>query len=193
MNAAELYASELTKVSVPEKFTIAVTITPALSGVNLILKQNGTTKAIGTTDVDGSYTFTSVNLGNYTVTASKTGITFDADPVAGMQNPVNIAVGPDQTINFTHPYANYLVRILSGAVTKSYATLQSAADEAFSGDFIQTQATSLNENLNFSSDISVTLKGGYNSDFTSQTGYTTIIGSLIISNGTVTVENMLIQ
>jgi hypothetical protein len=66
-------------------------------------------------------------------------------------------------------------------------------------DSIQCQALVFNENVQCDLDVAVTLKGGYDSNFTSNPGYTTIHGiivgqpTLTIINGTVTVENIIIQ
>jgi hypothetical protein len=61
------------------------------------------------------------------------------------------------------------------------------------------QAMFLTENLSFDrSNIPVALKGGYNCNtydhsFGTESGYTTLIGKLTISGGTVTVENLIIK
>jgi hypothetical protein len=71
--------------------------------------------------------------------------------------------------------------------------IQDAYYNAFDGDTIESMALHFPEDLNFFNNISVTLKGGYNSTFTENPSATTIDGSLIISDGTVTVENVIIQ
>jgi hypothetical protein len=82
---------------------------------------------------------------------------------------------------------------LSGAVITYYPTLLAAYNAAATGNTIQIQALVLSENLNLNRAVSVTLRGGYDSGFASITGYTTISGSLTITSGTVTVENVVIQ
>ena len=47
-----------------------------VSGVSLSLKLGGVTKKIAATDTNGTYTFTNVADGTYTVAASKSGYTF---------------------------------------------------------------------------------------------------------------------
>jgi len=75
-----------------------------------------------------------------------------------------------------------------------HSGIQVAYDDCSDGDTIQCQAVALSGEVLFNTlNKSVTLKGGYNSDFTSNTGYTTINGRMIISNGTVTVENIIIK
>jgi len=76
-----------------------------------------------------------------------------------------------------------------------HSAIQAAYDDSalVNGDIIQCQALVFNENVQCDLDVAVTLEGGYNPDFTSILGYTTINGSLTITNGTVTVENIIIQ
>jgi len=74
-----------------------------------------------------------------------------------------------------------------------FSTIQAAYNSAATGNTIQSQNLTFSGNLNFNRAISVTLRGGYDSGFASNAGYTTISGSLTISNGTVTVENIVIQ
>jgi len=46
--------------------------------------------------------------------------------------------------------------------------------------------------ISFTRPVSFTLKGGYSSDYLSQTGITTIHGAVTIAAGTVTIENIAI-
>jgi hypothetical protein len=102
IDAGGLYSSTTTTVAVPQKFSITVNLTPALSSnATFILKQGGMTKAAGTGTV--SYVFSNLNPGTFQVQMSKSGYTFDGDAATGgNQNPVTVTVGPDQTVTFTH-------------------------------------------------------------------------------------------
>jgi hypothetical protein len=72
--------------------------------------------------------------------------------------------------------------------------IQVAYDDCSNGDTIECQAVALSGDVLCDTlNLSVTLKGGYDANFTSNTGYTTINGRMIISNGTVTVENIIIK
>jgi len=73
-----------------------------------------------------------------------------------------------------------------------YSTLQEAYDVAVDGDIIQVQAVRLMENLNLNRDITVTLDGGYNCDFTTKTGKTRLKG-MIVSGGVVTVRDFIME
>ncbi len=86
-----------------------------------------------------------------------------------------------------------LVKI-PGAAQPYYSLIQDAYNNsAADGDEIQCRASTFAENLNFDRNITITLKGGYDSGFMSNLSSTTINGSLTISNGTITVENIVIQ
>jgi hypothetical protein len=72
--------------------------------------------------------------------------------------------------------------------------IQDAYDNAFDGDTIESMAIYFDEDLTLNNPISVKLKGGYDSIFSDNPpSATTINGSLTISKGTVTVENLIIQ
>ncbi|MCL5023928.1 MAG: choice-of-anchor D domain-containing protein [Nitrospirae bacterium] len=103
-NAAGLTGSETQKVTVPRKFSITVTTTPAITGASLYVKTlAGSTVQYCTTTSSGSCTFGNLLPNTYKVQAYKSGYTFDGDPItSGNQNPVNTTVGPDQTVTFTH-------------------------------------------------------------------------------------------
>ena len=93
----------------------------------------------------------------------------------------------------TAAFQQYPVRRISGSTTTYANTLQSACDSAISGDTIQSQASVFSENLSLNHPVALTLKGGYTSGFTTNPGSTIISGSLTISSGTATVENIVIQ
>ena len=61
------------------------------------------------------------------------------------------------------------------------------------GDIIFMQAGEFQGGLNCDQDVSVTLTGGYNDNFTASSGYTVISPALSISSGTVNTEYLIIQ
>ena len=69
-----------------------------------------------------------------------------------------------------------------------YPTLQSAYDAVLHLDTIQSQALILTENLNINQDKSVILEGGYDCDYTANTGVTTINGNITFNDGSVTIQ-----
>jgi len=98
-NANATVSKTTSGVRVPSTHTVSGQVTSGgvgLSGVLMVLKQNGvTTRATATTDGNGNYTFAySAACGNWTVTATKSGSTF-------VDNPRSFAVsGSNVTINF---------------------------------------------------------------------------------------------
>jgi predicted CxxxxCH...CXXCH cytochrome family protein len=72
-------------------------------------------------------------------------------------------------------------------------SIQSAYDSASSGDVIKMQAVDFEENLIFDANTAVTLRGGYDCNYTINPGATIIPGSLSISNGSLTAENVVIR
>jgi hypothetical protein len=97
-----------------------------------------------------------------------------------------------QTFTVTQAGQTYGNTIQVGS-TGAYSTIQSGYNAAVTGNTIEVQAGTYTANDIFNSNVSVSLIGGYNSGFTTSSSYSTINGTLTISNGTVTVGNILIQ
>jgi hypothetical protein len=88
------------------------------------------------------------------------------------------------------------VRVRRVATTISYySTLQAAFDNTntVNGDIIQLKNQTLTENPNFNTSKTVTITGGYDCGYTTNSGTTIINGNMTISNGTVTMENVQVQ
>ncbi len=74
-----------------------------------------------------------------------------------------------------------------------YSTLQSAYNAAQNTNMFQTQVQ-LSDSLVANKDISVNISGGgYNCDFSSASGMSTLTGSITIISGTVTLGNLIIS
>lgn len=84
---------------------------------------------------------------------------------------------------------------IEGVTPSYYSSLQDAYDSALNGDIIQCKEFVLTEDLYIddTSNKSVTIQGGYNNDFSAIVGISSLGGNLIISNGTVVIENVLLQ
>jgi probable HAF family extracellular repeat protein len=74
-----------------------------------------------------------------------------------------------------------------------HSTVQSAYNNASTGQPLLIQAFEFSENLNFTRNIEAVLQGGYNCDFTMNSGYSKLNGSLTINGGTVAIENIIIK
>ena len=104
-------------------------------------------------------------------------------------------VSGDHTISAVFAvYSSYPVRI-SGTTPRYFDTLQAAYDAAVDGETIQAKAGTFIEDHNVNRNISVTLDGGYNGDFTSNAeGTTTLSGQLRTwpDGGTLTIMNVIL-
>jgi pectin methylesterase-like acyl-CoA thioesterase len=79
-----------------------------------------------------------------------------------------------------------------GDRTPCYSTIREAIDAANSGATIKVAEGSYDEALSPSSSKDLTLQGGWNSTFTTQSS-TTTVKSLTIGNGSISVDNLVIQ
>jgi hypothetical protein len=121
----------------------------------------------GTPTISGTFNFTVQLTDASSVVSQPLSITIEASPAARNENT------PSEILN----------------------TIQDVYNAAGDGDTIAIQAvaTTFAENLNFGKDISVTLMGGFNTDFSSNDSFTAISGSLTISNGIVTLDKIIIK
>jgi PKD repeat protein len=116
--------------------------------------------------------------GYYTVTLSATG----ADGTVKITKNNYVNVGSCE---------NGHMRI--SGVIHDYPTLQEACDTLADDDLAQMHAFVFSEDIVFQNNVSVILKGGYNCDYSSNPGFTTISGSLTIKAGTITVDKLIIK
>jgi photosystem II stability/assembly factor-like uncharacterized protein len=119
----------------------------------------------GTPTISGTFNFTIELMDASSAVSQPLSITIEASPAARNENT------PFEILN----------------------TIQDVYNAAGDGNTIQAVATTFAENLNFDRNISVTLMGGFNSDFSSNDSFTTINGSLTISNGIITLDKIMIK
>ncbi|MCL5884660.1 MAG: PKD domain-containing protein [Deltaproteobacteria bacterium] len=94
--------------------------------------------------------------------------------------------------NYIHVLPDAMHRI-SGPDPVYYPTIQAAYDDAADGGVIQCKGESLAESINMNRNISVTLDGGYNWDFSGFAGSTTLYGSITVGDGTATIKNFILE
>ncbi|MBU1088092.1 MAG: hypothetical protein KKD05_11330, partial [Candidatus Omnitrophica bacterium] len=88
-------------------------------------------------------------------------------------------------------YAQAAVRIEGDSIT--YSSIQQAYDSAQDQDTLQVQSMWYSEDCNFNRDISITLTGGYNQDFTDNSlDDSVLLGALNINSGEVTLGQLII-
>jgi subtilisin-like proprotein convertase family protein len=114
----------------------------------------------------------------------------------GNASPCSVVMSGNQTVN-----VDFYTHTVWIEGTNYYGTsIQTAYDDAISGDVIRSRAPSESENLLFDKDKQVTLQGGFSGcSYSDNTGnFTTINGSLTIGgqgsgSGSVTIENLVIK
>jgi hypothetical protein len=82
---------------------------------------------------------------------------------------------------------------ISEAPLVYYGLLQPAYDAAATGAHIQAQGVTLIGDLTMDKNKGVTINGGYDSTFTSQTGFTVLQGVLTLKAGSLVVDHLVIR
>jgi len=122
---------------------------------------------------------------NATFTSWSGGGCSGADPTC------TVTMSADQTVTATFSLAQ-AVRLLT-TIPAYYDFLQAAFGAATGNVTIQGRAMTLTENLTIDKGYSYTFKGGFNGDFTSQTGATTLQGKLTVGTGSLVVERLIVR
>jgi hypothetical protein len=116
--------------------------------------------------------------------------------ILSLSGPTNAGLGTPLTHTYTinNDDTAAVIRRSGQPYEESlYSLIGNAYSEAASGDDILMLASDFDESLDFNRDIEVVLLGGYDAGFSSVTGISTVHGSVTISGGTVTVDNVAIQ
>jgi hypothetical protein len=101
-------------------------------------------------------------------------------------------VTANKTVAATFTIQGYPVRI-SGTPPTYFPLIQPAYDACTNGNVIETQSQGFSGDLFFNRNVSISIRGGYNADFTGNPSYTTINGKITISNGSVTFDKIIIK
>jgi PKD repeat protein len=128
---------------------------------------------------------------------------YEANPLYSYDNPgiytVKLTVTdsdgspPNTLMRTNYIYVCAAPLRIAGQTPAYYSTLQEAYDAAMDGDIIQSQAVSFTENLNIDRNLSIILDGGYDCGYIYKTGKTSLRGNVTISNGTVVLENFILE
>ncbi|MGO9379291.1 MAG: PKD domain-containing protein [Dissulfurispiraceae bacterium] len=120
------------------------------------------------------------SAGSYTVSLTATGTGWTATMT--QNSYINVTQCSNQPVQ------------ISGT-GNAFSSIQSAFASPMlsSGEVIQAQAVPTGENLTWAENYNVTLSGGYSCDYSTNSGFTTVNGTLTISNGTLTVANLIVQ
>jgi subtilisin family serine protease len=103
----------------------------------------------------------------------------------------SVTLGADTTVqaNFT---AVLPVKIAENWPS-TYGSPQQAYNNALNGQTIISMAHNFSQNLDLNLPVAVRIEGGYDEDFVGRGSYTEIQGSVTITNGTATLDNIVIK
>jgi hypothetical protein len=74
-----------------------------------------------------------------------------------------------------------------------FLSIDNAYNAAATDQTIQAQAQNFTEDLSLTTSIPVTFRGGYECQFLSNPGYTTVTGKVTIQSGKVTMDKIIIK
>jgi hypothetical protein len=94
----------------------------------------------------------------------------------------------DKTVTAVFDSCRYSARIID-TPPSYFDSLQAAYDGTSTNDTVESQDYIFVEDLIIDLDKSVTIKAGYDCDYISTSGKTTINGDVTISNGVVTIQS----
>jgi hypothetical protein len=121
--------------------------------------------------------------------------------VAGKAWQLSSGNGPKTVRVLLRDEAGNIGMIISPAITleegiyrvSSPASLQSFYNAAMDdSQLLLTTVASFVENLDCNRPVRVNIQGGWDAPYTNKSGLSNLVGSLIVSSGTVTVENLVI-
>jgi pimeloyl-ACP methyl ester carboxylesterase len=100
----------------------------------------------------------------------------------------NLTLDADKSVTATFNVQNNVKNS-----SKYYGTLQNACDDAATGNTVQAKAMEFLGNLFINKGVSFTLRGGYDSNFSTQTGSTTVDGVLTIGTGSIIADRIVVK
>ena len=109
---------------------------------------------------------------------------------SGSTNQLTITM--DSNKNIAASFAASAIRISGVSPISYFFAIQDAFNAVVNGDTVEACTGDFTETLSFNRDVSVTMKGGYDSQYANNSGNTWVKGSLTISKGCLTVENLII-
>jgi hypothetical protein len=100
----------------------------------------------------------------------------------------------NRDVSATFLFVNPAQLVVSGTPAGTYTSLENAfAAAPLSGGVIKTRIYTFNEALAISGNKSVKIQGGFETDFISQSGFSLLNGGLVINNGALVVERLVIH
>ncbi len=148
--------------------------------------------SVGFEVLTGNTFIASLPVSVYIQTLSDVSATADANPVS-----IYIQTQTGDVVTVTSLVSvgkclNQPVKVI-GAASGYYSSLQDAYNAASSGDIIKSHAGLLIEDLNINQDKAVMIEGGYDCDFTTVIGKTSLQGIMRVSSGTLKIGNLKLE
>jgi outer membrane protein assembly factor BamB len=159
-----------------------------IQGVAVDLTGSGSTDT--TTDSSGNYSFCNLLNGSYTITPNLTGYTFSPSSLNVIVSDANLT-GNNFTLTGTNCSNSPAMLALSNP--EYFSSLHDAYAAAEDLNIIKAEGVNFTEDLNFDRPVSITLQGGYDCNYIIHSLYSTITGSVTISNGTASIENLIFK
>jgi hypothetical protein len=172
----------------PTQTALALSITKTGTGSGTVTANSGTIIWNGRTGTASYSSGTSVTL-TATANSGSTFIGWSGGGCSGT-GPCSITIYAGSSVTATFNATGNTIQVESSG---AYSTIQSGYNACGNGNTIEVMAGTYVENDDLSNSVTVTLIGGYDSSFSTSSSYSVITGPLIISNGTVTVRNIIIQ
>jgi hypothetical protein len=195
--------------TIPAGVLISITSNGVVTiGPSLLLTANAAGNGSGTVSSSSggiSYTYPALNTGSANIfegtavtltaaaaTGSTVGWTGDCSSTSG--NATSSATCIIDTMNApktgTATFTKLPVRIEGTA--SYYTAIQLAYNAATTDQTVQMHAVTFTEDLLLANPAAVKLKGGYDTNFTSNPDFTTVHGTMTITGGAVTLENVIV-
>lgn len=198
---------------VPGIYTVTLTVTDGDGSTNSLTRYDYVS-------VSAQYTLTVITSGSGTVTSVPAGIdcgidcsesygdvtlvTMTALPDAGSyfagwsgsctgSGSCQVMMNADHNVTALFDTCQNPPVKVAGPISSYQTSLQGAYDAASNGDVVQSQAARFTEDLLIDMNKSVLLEGGYSCDYVPGNVLTVISGSVTISSGSVTMENIRIE
>jgi len=175
----------LVQGSSPASYNLLVTLTGTGSGT--VTPDSGTITWTGSSGTASYATGTAVTL----IPTANTDSSFAGWSGACTSGTGNCTVTMNAARSAT---ATFNIQDNARINSTGYGTLGNATTSVTAGATIKAKTMTFIENLTINPGVSFYLKGGYDATFTSQTGYTTIDGTLTLKGtGTVTVDRVIVK
>ena len=185
----------------------------SLGGQSFLLTVSGSTKTFDITFPTGSYGSVASNVGvTWSASSVKTlpsGTHIVLQPIPMLGYKLNswggvcsgtgtcsfvLSSNAVASANFAYDPAQTSAVIFPTGTSTGYYSFQSAYNASTTDSIVKLRAVTFSEAISFNLSKSVTIKGGYNGDYTANNaGQSIVVGSVIIAKGVVVLDRLIIR